>query len=1317
MLQVKDIRKEYKTGTLVQKALDGVSVNFRDNEFVAILGPSGSGKTTLLNIVGGLDRYDSGDLIINGVSTKKYKDRDWDSYRNHTIGFVFQSYNLISHQTVLANVELALTISGISGAERKKRAIAALEQVGLGDHIHKKPNQMSGGQMQRVAIARALVNDPDIVLADEPTGALDSETSVQVMNLLKEVAKDRLVIMVTHNPELAAQYATRTVTIKDGHIIGDTNPLIIKEKDMKPAVHKNLGKASMSFLTALALSFNNLKTKKARTFMVSFSGSIGIIGIAMILALSSGVNAYIKNIEQTTLSQYPLQIEKTGYDLSSFMGDAGNTNATQKQDNKEKKDGQVGVNSVADSMFQGVSTNDLGSLKQYFESGKSDIKNYVSSIEYQYNLTPQIYYVDNGKNYKVNPNEMFSSLATGSMDLSSMMSGTMGTSVFHALPKESKLYKPSYSLKAGHWPENSHELVLVLSGRGNVSDILLYQLGIKDRAKLEQMVADFKSGNAATTPVTNEKTDNATYTYDDFLGRTFKLVPSYQYYTYDKQYGIWTDKSTNQEYINELVKNGEELKIVGIVQPNDNSDIKILSSGIAYPYTLITELMEGAAESDIVKAQLADDKKNIFTAKGFDEEDSSGNFDMSKLFQIDENALSSMFQVDKNALDFSNMDFSNMDLGNIDFSKIDMSNIDLSKLDLSKLDMSNIDMSSFDFSGIDMGNMDMSNIDLSNIDMSKFDFSKVDLSGLDMSQLKIEDAIDTNQIISNIQKNIKIVPTENSGEELQKLLQNLLGGYEDYAARNHLVTAAELTTSIGDYLGDVSTQRILADKISQIVTESEVTILSREDVITLIDDILAGYIDYIQETFQNEEITQELLTENLRNYLNSQEVQTRVNQFISSLNGRIRNIFTEEKVSEILTMLGDGYQDRVQNGTAIEPASLVEGFGTYLSDGDTTKLMTESVGKIIQTDVLEQSIMDSVNPVMESMFANIGSQIQNQIQTSLEQMMTTAIGDTMSQAMGQTMNQVMNQIMNQVMPQTMNQVMGQVMSEVTNQMMSQVMGQIMTPVMTQLQNGIASSMNQVMNSLASSLEASMENMFAFDPSKLDGMFNTTIDAKQLQEMMVSMMSGSKSSYESNLAKIGYVDADKPDSILIYSKDFEAKNHITAIIKDYNNQMKKAGEEKKVIVYTDLVATMMTSVTDIINAISYILIAFVGISLVVSSIMIGVITLISVMERRKEIGILRAIGASKRNVGQVFNAETFITGLLAGVIGIIVTEILIIPANAIIRSVADNADIRAQLPIIAAFILILLSIFLTMIAGLLPARKASKSDPVSALRSE
>ena len=545
MLQIKNIRKEYKTGNLVQKALDGVSLNLRDSEFVAILGPSGSGKTTLLNIIGGLDRYDSGDLVINGISTKKYKERDWDSYRNHTIGFVFQSYNLIPHQTILSNVELALTISGISKAQRKQRAREALAKVGLGEQVHKKPSQLSGGQMQRVAIARALVNNPDIVLADEPTGALDSETSIQVMELLQEVAKDRLVVMVTHNPELAEQYATRIVNLRDGKIRSDTDPYQVDERALKEPEHKNMGKSSMSFLTALSLSFNNLRTKKARTLLTSFAGSIGIIGIALILAISTGVNDYIHSVEQDTLSEYPLQIQSTGFDLSSVMTGSGAG-----ADRTGESSGEVNVIQMISNMFSTMDANDLESLKKYLDSGDSGIDQYVNAVEYSYQTVPQIYREDGDTVRQVNPDQSFSALGLGSSNGSnSMMSSMMSTDVFFEMPESEKLYKDQYEVKAGRWPENYDECVVVLTSGGSISDFMLYTLGLRDALELDEMIQQFINEENVDTP-----DDIGSYTYEDILNVTFKVINSADCYQYDSEYQIWTDKTDNEEYMKNLIQ-------------------------------------------------------------------------------------------------------------------------------------------------------------------------------------------------------------------------------------------------------------------------------------------------------------------------------------------------------------------------------------------------------------------------------------------------------------------------------------------------------------------------------------------------------------------------------------------------------------------------------------------------------------------------------------------------------------------------------------------------------------------------------------------
>ena len=1023
MLQIKDIHKEYKTGNLIQKALDGVSLNLRDNEFVAILGPSGSGKTTLLNIIGGLDRYDQGDLIINGISTKKYKDRDWDSYRNHTIGFVFQSYNLIPHQTVLANVELALTISGISKAERRKRAEQALEQVGLGNQGHKKPNQMSGGQMQRVAIARALVNDPDILLADEPTGALDSDTSVQVMELLKDVAKDRLVVMVTHNPELAETYATRIVELRDGTIRSDTDPYEVSEHDLDKPRHENMGKSSMSFMTSLLLSFNNLKTKKARTILTSFAGSIGIIGIALILSLSNGVNEYIQSIEEETLSEYPLQIQSSGFDITSMMTDVN-------PHQKEKDDTKIQVSQMITNMFSKIGSNDLTSLKEYLDSGKSDIAKNTNSIEYTYNIAPQIYSADTNNVRQVNPDKSFSSLGFGSSTSSnSMMSSMMSTDTFYQMPSNAKLYEDQYDMKAGRWPSNYNECVLVLSKNGNINDFMLYTLGLRDYSELEKMIQQFSKEEDVDVPDNIES-----FTYNDMLGITFKLVNATDYYQYDKSYNVYKDKTDDQKYMKNLIQNGEDIKIVGVVQPTESASATMLKTGIGYPATLTTHVIEQAKSSEIVQKQLENTNIDIFTGKEFSSKENN-KLDMNSLFTVDAKMLQKAFTFDQSKLKF------------------------------------------------DMGNLDLSQLQL------------------DTSTLP---ALDFNSIFKDMKINI-------SQEQVNAMSQNIMTQFQQYVKDNGFTNPDEMNSYFMKYLQTESTQSLIQSEMTKLLQESGLT-----------------------EQFQ--------------------------------------------------------------------------------------------------------------------------TQLQKQMQT----------------------------------------IMAQYMSTITKSMQEQISAQ----------------MTKQMGSLA----ASMQDAIKIDASAFGKAIKMNMDTDELSELMMSLMTTETSSYDGNLKNLGYADFDKPSGINIYPKDFENKQKVIDILDNYNEDMKKVDEDK-VISYTDYVGTLMSSVTDIINVISYVLIAFVAISLVVSSIMIGVITYISVLERKKEIGILRAIGASKKNISQVFNAETFIIGLLAGVLGIVITLILLIPSNMLIHEIAGNVDVSATLPVAGGVILIVLSVILTLIGGLIPSKKAAQEDPVTALRTE
>lgn len=656
MLKLNKIRKTYKTGNFVQTALDDVSICFRDNEFAAILGPSGSGKTTMLNIIGGLDHYDSGDLVIDGISTKEYASKDWDTYRNNRIGFVFQSYNLIPHQSILSNVELALTLSGISATERKERAKKALEEVGLLEHIHKKPNQLSGGQMQRVAIARALINNPEIVLADEPTGALDTKTSVQVMELLMKIAKDRLVIMVTHNPELAHQYANRIVKLKDGSIISDSHP-IEDEKSSVP-VKKDIHKAKMSLRTAVGLSFSNLMTKKARTFVTALAGSIGIIGIAAILSLANGINQYIENVERETLSLYPLSIQRSGMDISKMISEP--TEKPQTSTNKED-DKNVSEISMIKNMFSYQSQNDTAALKTYLETHKKEIDPYVNTIQYMYHITPQIYLDTTKSIEQVNPDTLFQTSNDTSQGMSSLMGGFGTMSAFHELPQESKMYENQYDVMEGRWAKNYDEMVLVLSSNGKVSDFVLYSMGINDRDKLRKLMED--SQNGKNTEI-DEKESDVKYAYDTLMAPKFRVIDPADRYVYDETHQIWNDQSKNQNYMKKLIQNGIELKIVGVVKPKSDATITSLSSGLNYSSQLTKHLMDAAIEKPIVKQQLKQPDMNVFTGKSFkDENDEQRNkLKLTDLISIDEIKLKNAFGMDTSQIDISAMPFDQLSL-------------------------------------------------------------------------------------------------------------------------------------------------------------------------------------------------------------------------------------------------------------------------------------------------------------------------------------------------------------------------------------------------------------------------------------------------------------------------------------------------------------------------------------------------------------------------------------------------------------------------------------------------------------------------------
>ena len=1064
MLQLKKIHKQYKTGDLVQTALDKVSLNLRDCEFVAILGPSGSGKTTLLNIIGGLDRYDSGDLIINGISTKKYTDRDWDSYRNHTIGFVFQSYNLIPHQTVLANVELALTISGVSGAERRRRATEALQKVGLGNQLHKHPTEMSGGQMQRVAIARALVNDPDILLADEPTGALDSETSIQVMELLKEVAKDRLVVMVTHNPELAHQYATRIVQLKDGVIRSDTDPFEPDAAQLAPPVHKSMGRSSMSPLTSLSLSFNNLLTKKARTLLTAFAGSIGIIGIALIISLSAGVNQYIDDTERSTLSEYPLQILSSGMDLTSMLTSGSPASAS----GTTAEEGMVPVRQLITQMVAGITSNDLKSLKTYLESDDCTIAEDATSIEYSYNAQPQIYREDaDGSIRQVNPDSSLSSLGISSTSsTNSMMSSMMNTSVFYQLPESDELYNSQYEVKAGRWPEKYNECVAVLGADGTITDYALYALGLRDSAELDKMIQQFAQNQNVDVP-----TDFKTYRYSDFIGIQFKLVNAADRYLRDDDHNAWVDKSDDKDFMKSLVASSETLTVVGVVQPKEDASASMLSSGIAYPAALTQHVIAAAADSQMVKDQLASPAINVMNGEPFGAEDASA-FDMSSLFRIDTDMLKSAFQFDTSKLNFDLSGAFDLDNGSVDLGSL-------------------LDPDDF-----------------------QLDLDLTETPDLDMSTLT--------DLFANMDLSV-------SEDKMQELAQKVLVGYKDYVIGNGILNL---------------------NKIS---------------------------------------------------------------------------------------------------------------FSQYLKSDAFKTLMNDAMGELFDQDALQAQFSEAMQTAMSTLMERYSSQISETLQTQLGSAMQTA----------------------------------------------------MTELMTQMGQNIQSQMQQSFSQLGSQMESALK----IDAAAFQKAIQFNMSEDDLTDLMKSAMLSSTATYDSNLQTLGYADLDDPSQIKIYPQDFDHKASVVAKLDAYNNNMRSQGADDKVIQYTDVVGTLMTSVTEIINMISNMLVAFVSISLVVSSIMIGVITYISVLERRKEIGILRAIGASKRNISEVFNAETFIIGLCSGVMGVVLSEILLIPGNMLIQKISNGTNVVARLPLNAALVLIVLATVLTILGGFIPAKGASRSDPVKALRSE
>ncbi len=1055
MLEIKKITKVYETEGFRQTALDGVSVNFRKCEFASILGPSGSGKTTFLNIIGGLDHYTSGDLIINEISTKKFKDSDWDSYRNHRIGFVFQSYNLITHQSILSNVKLALTLSGISKKEATERARKALCDVGLEQHMNKRPNQLSGGQMQRVAIARALVNDPDILLADEPTGALDSETSIQIMELLKKISKDKLVIMVTHNPELAEKYSSRIIKLKDGKIISDSNPYDgkVNTKEKKDVNNKKSKKTGMSFLTALSLSFNNLMTKKGRTILVAFAGSIGIIGIALILAVSTGFQNYVDSIQEDTLTSYPLTIMQESTDITGVLLSMTTGSHENKGTNK------VTEQQYLTNMLSNVKANDLKSFKKYLENNYKQVDSDLSSVKYSYSIDPLIYTYDaTGKLAKLNPSNLFSSIYNSNM----LSSYSSFGSIFSQMVEDKESLSEQYDVLAGRWPEEYNEMIIVLSEPNGISDLLVYSLGLRDNNELTEMVTKIMSGEAV-----NINNDPLELSYDELMNITLKLIMPSDIYKYNDNYQVYEDMSEDNDYMKELYDKATELKIVGIVSAKEGTTSMALSPGVNYTSKLIDYIIDYSSNTELVKKQLSDMDVDVFSGNRFDSNNNNIGFGFDDVISIDFDKLSNAFNMD----------------------------------------------------------------------------------------------IDENKI-------------------------------------------KEMTN---DYMLEIS---------NKITTDTNP---AKEDIINTFNDLEDGLFMSITDNFGMNDF------DNLiANYLNTYEA------------------------GEKLKALEDEYIIPKENYKAIY-SGLLKG------------LLTTYVASYYAVD---QSLTeDSNNPIAKVDETLVGAVKENYNSNPAIPM----AADSLAKAMTET--KVKKEVGIKV---------GELIANITS--------------------SIASSLN-------------------VDQDAISSAFSLNFTEDELMRVVGAMMNKKEATAKSNLISLGYQDKDEPTFISFYFNSFDGKEHFLDFIEKYNKKMKKDNKEDKVINYSDTTGILMNSVKTIVNAVSYVLIAFVSISLVVSSIMIGIITYISVYERTKEIGILRSIGASKRNISSIFNAETFIIGLLSGLFGIGISYTLIPIINGILHHYTGNIPLSAALAIQSAIILVVLSIILTLIGGLIPARAASKKDPVEALRSE
>lgn len=1137
MLQIKNISKTYKTGNFIQKALDEVSLNLRDNEFVAILGPSGSGKTTLLNIIGGLDKYDSGDLIINGISTKDYKDKQWDTYRNHTIGFIFQSYNLIPHQTILSNVELALTIAGTSKKEKTKLALDALEKVGLKEQAHKKPNQLSGGQMQRVAIARALVNNPSIVLADEPTGALDTKTSIQVMDLLKEVAKDRLVVMVTHNPELAKEYANRIVNLKDGVIVNDSNLYSGHESglesDTNPGTNPgsnlpgtnlpgtNLPPAHMSFLTALSLSFNNLLSKKGRTILTAFAGSIGIIGISLILALSTGFQNYIDKIQDDTMSSYPLTIQSETTNVFTALLQTHVPN-----DKEEADDGLVHEQLMISSMMDSVGSNDLKSFISYLNDNEDLYKDDVKKISYAYSITPRIYTKDiTDTIVQLNPSTLMSSIYSDSAaSLLSSMSASNAMGIFVESDKET--LESNTNLIQGRYPDKYNEIMLVLKDKDKIPDLLVYSLGLRDNKVLNQLVNDIMTNHESDI-----KDEAKTFTYDELINRQLKLINTSDLYKYNSKYDTYEDMSNDKEYLEDVYNKSEDLTITGVAYCNDNSSL----SGIIYYDSLVNHVIDLAKDSDIVNKQLKNPDTDVFSGNKFDEDKEKSGLNFNDMVSIDQDKL-------KNAFKF-NLDTS--DIKDTDYASIILKNSN----DIKETITATTD----------------SFVEVINNTYKSFGTTLIDSYNKMFTQtITIATSCPNDNYLNLADPSMGCI--FNEGDDYVEI-----NGYK-YAPNNYISTSYV-------YYGEYS-------PLDPSIKTTDFFINSFDSN----DDFNNG-IDTICQNLKD------------KTYIN----------------------LIKEDVKNIAYEMFRTYFDEVRKN---------ENFDS------TTNLI--KVDYLVDIDIVENTVL-----------TNNASSIYGQAYNSAK--------------------------------------------ELINKLAAK---------------GIASAVQESTTPLIKVFEG-MDKAIAFDTQAFSSAFNFDMDEDELSRLMSSMLTSSSASYKNNLINLGYQDKEEPTSISFYFNDFESKDNFLNFIDTYN----KSVNEEKEISYTDMTGLLMSSVSTIINAVTYVLIAFVSISLIVSSIMIAVITLISVMERTKEIGILRAMGASKHNVSSIFNAETFIIGLLSGFIGVGISSLLTIPINNLIHKLTDVYDINAVLNLKPALILVLISVLLTMLAGFIPSKKAAKQDPVIALRSE